>query len=111
MRRGVPIAAALLTVAFVGNRFTTVEGQGSVTSIAAVPSEKGGQDIFGAYEPVPSWPKPLTSLPNHGAWTWGAGQGVFAETPNHVFVLQRGELPFDVSHIRLKDVEFRAGVG
>ena len=40
-----------------------------------------------------AWPKPLTTLPGHAAWTWGAGQYVFAESPNRVFVLQRGELP------------------
>ena len=60
---------------------------------AAVPSEKGGQDIFGAYDIVPNWPKPLSTLPGHEKWTWGAGQSVFAESPNRVFVLQRGELP------------------
>ena len=60
---------------------------------AAVPSEKGGQDVFGGYDIVPNWPKPLTSLPGHEKWTWGAGQSVFAESPNRVFVLQRGELP------------------
>jgi DNA-binding beta-propeller fold protein YncE len=32
-------------------------------------------------------------LPGHEKWTWGAGQSVFAESPNRVFVLQRGELP------------------
>ena len=60
---------------------------------AAVPTEKGGQDIFGGYEVVPNWPKPLSSLPGHEKWTCGAGQSVFAESPNRVFVLQRGELP------------------
>jgi sugar lactone lactonase YvrE len=60
---------------------------------AAVPAEKGGQDLFGAYEAVPNWPKPLSSLPGHEKWTWGAGQSVFAESPNRVFILQRGELP------------------
>src|SRR5215510_5281982 len=60
---------------------------------AAVPGEKGGQDIFGAYEVVPNWPKPLSSLPGNEKWTWGAGQGVFAESPNRVFILQRGQLP------------------
>ena len=39
------------------------------------------------------WPKPLSSIPGVGKWTWGAGQGVFAETPNRVFILQRGMLP------------------
>ncbi|HEY7448647.1 MAG TPA: hypothetical protein VH702_10895, partial [Vicinamibacterales bacterium] len=70
--------------------------QRSATSelrMAAVPGEKGGQDIFGPYEPVTGWPKALTSLPGHEGWTFGAGQSVFAESPNRVFVLQRGELP------------------
>src|SRR5919205_796204 len=60
---------------------------------AAVAGEKGGQDMFGAYEVVPNWPKPISSLPGNEKWTWGAGQGVFAESPNRVFILQRGELP------------------
>jgi DNA-binding beta-propeller fold protein YncE len=96
MRKGtsfaITITAALAAVIFLGGRWAAVEGQGQVTTTAAVPSEKGGQDIFGAYD-VANWPKPLTSLPGHGEWTWGAGQGVFAESPNRVFVLQRGELP------------------
>lgn len=62
-------------------------------SIAAVSGEKGGQDLYGAYEPVTDWPKPLSALPGHEQWTWGSTQGVFAESPNRVFVLQRGELP------------------
>ena len=49
--------------------------------------------MFGAYDIVPNWPKPLTSLPGHEKWTWGAGQSVFADGPNRVFILQRGELP------------------
>jgi len=40
-----------------------------------------------------AWPKDLSTLPGHQAWTFGAGQSVFAESPNRVFVLQRGELP------------------
>jgi sugar lactone lactonase YvrE len=65
----------------------------SEVRVAAVPGEKGGQDIFGGYDVVPDWPKPLTSLPGHEKWTWGAGQSVFAATPNRIFILQRGELP------------------
>jgi len=60
---------------------------------AAVPGEKGGQDTFGAYKPVADWPKPLSQLREHEKWTWGSTQGVFAEGPNRVFILQRGELP------------------
>jgi peptidylamidoglycolate lyase len=97
MRRGtsfvITATTALAVVLFLGARWTPLEGQGgAITSTAAVPGEKGGQDVFGGYD-VADWPKPLTSLPNHAAWTWGAGQGVFAESPNRVFVLQRGELP------------------
>ena len=63
------------------------------TGIAAVAGERGGQDPTGPYEVVPDWPKPLSQLPGHEKWTWGAMQGVFAESPNRVFMLQRGELP------------------
>jgi DNA-binding beta-propeller fold protein YncE len=87
-------AAVALTVVFiVGNRLTSVQGQAGPTRVAAVPGEKGGQDMYGAYEVVAGWPKPLSSVPGVGQWTWGAGQGVFAETPNRVFVLERGMLP------------------
>ena len=71
----------------------TVLGQSAPTRFAAVASEKGGQDIFGAYDVAADWPKDLTSIKGHEGWTYGAGQSVFAESPNRIFVLQRGELP------------------
>lgn len=91
----VAIAGGLVAVLVVAeNRQTRVEAQASQTvSIAAVPGQKGGQDMFGGYEPVRDWPKPLSSLPGNEKWTWGAGQSVFAESPNRVFILQRGQLP------------------
>ena len=96
MRKGaslvVTAVVALAVMFIVGNRSASVQGQGQVQSVAAVPGEKGGQNIFGGYD-VADWPKPLTDLPGHGDWTWGAGQSVFAESPDRVFVLQRGELP------------------
>ena len=71
-----------------------VQGQVPATSaFAAVPGEKGGWDLTGPYEVVPDWPKPLSNLPGHENWTWGAAQGVFAESPDRVFLVQRGELP------------------
>src|SRR3989441_6425494 len=91
------MGTALIVLALsvlIATQQTRVEGQSpQPPSFAAVPGQKGGQDIFGAYEIVPNWPKPLSSLPGHEKWTWGAGQSVFAESPNRVFVLQRGELP------------------
>ena len=73
----------------------TVSGQtaSAPTRFAAVPGEKGGQDIFGAYDVVADWPKDLSTIKGHEGWTFGAGQSVFAESPNRIFVLQRGELP------------------
>src|ERR1051325_2560307 len=84
----------LMLIVLIATQQTRVEGQSpQQPSFAAVPGQKGGQDIFGAYEVVPNWPKPISSLPGNEKWTWGAGQGVFAESPTRVFILQRGELP------------------
>src|SRR5881227_3894746 len=52
---------------------------------AAVPGEKGGWDITGPYEVVRDWPKPLSQLPGHEQWTWGATEAVFAESRMQVF--------------------------
>lgn len=60
---------------------------------AAVPGQKGGWDLTGPYEVVPNWPKPLSQRPGHAGWTWGATEGVFAETADRVFAVQLGELP------------------
>src|SRR4030095_1811016 len=95
MRTGPIAVATTVTVpalALIGYVHAPVAGQTTPTSIAAASSERGGQDVFGAYDGAAS-PKPLPTLPGHEAWTWGAGQYVFAESPNRVFVLQRGELP------------------
>jgi len=90
----VTIVVVAMMMVLVVSRLTSVQGQSrSETRFAAVPGEKGGQDMFGAYDIVPNWPKPIASLPGHEKWTWGAGQSVFAESPNRVFILQRGELP------------------
>ena len=62
----VTIAVAGVMMVLVGNRPTSVQGQSRPEGrFAAVPGEKGGQDMFGAYDIVPNWPKPLTSLPGH----------------------------------------------
>src|SRR6266699_2032683 len=79
---------------FVGTTSTSVQSQTQPGSgFAAVTGEKGGWDLTGPYEVVSDWPKPLSQLPGHEQWTWGAVQGIFAESPNRVFILERGELP------------------
>src|SRR5436190_11366938 len=79
---------------FVATTVTSVQSQTEPGSgFAAVPGEKGGWDITGPYEVVPDWPKPLSQLPGHEQWTWGATEAVFAESADRVFVIQLGELP------------------
>jgi len=60
---------------------------------AAAPGEMSVQDIFGPYEVVKDWPKNISTIPGNEKWTWGAGQSVYAENPNRIFLLFRGELP------------------
>ncbi|MBT5031067.1 MAG: hypothetical protein HOM55_02095 [Proteobacteria bacterium] len=50
------------------------------------------QQVSGAYEVVPGWPKPMSTWPGHEGWTWGSTQGIFAQNPDRIFILQRGEL-------------------
>ena len=62
----------------------------------AVAQEKGGQEEFGPYEVVPNWPQPLPDGPDgvkHDGWTWGSVGAVYAETPDRIWIAQRGELP------------------
>jgi len=49
---------------------------------------KGGDYVSGPYEVAPNWPQPL--IPD---WTWGRTGGVWAESPDRVFVLQTGMIP------------------
>jgi len=83
-----------LTLLLFSGRERSVEAQAKPgTGFAAIPGTVGGQDTFGAYEPVKNWPKDISTLPGNQDWTWGAGQSIYAESPNRVFLLFRGELP------------------
>ncbi len=90
---------AIAVVAFAGGYLTsgrtpTVYGQQtSKGGFAAVPDEVGAMDIFGPYDLASGWPKDLSTVPGNEKWTFGAGQGVFAESPNRVIYIQRGQLP------------------
>ena len=67
-----------------------------VSLVGGLAQEKGGQEEFGPYEPVENWPKPLPDGPDgvtHAGWTWGSVGGIFAETPDRIWVAMRGELP------------------
>jgi peptidylamidoglycolate lyase len=88
---GVLVASiALVAVALGGTDSAWAQRRGG---FSAVPGQKGGQDMFGPYEVVKGWPKDISTLPGHEKWTWGAGQSIFAESPDRVYLLYRGELP------------------
>lgn len=62
----------------------------------AFAQERGGQELFGQYEPVLDWPKPLADGPDgvkHAGWTWGSVGSVYAESPDRIWIAMRGELP------------------
>jgi hypothetical protein len=50
--------------------------------------EKGGEDETGPYDVAEKWPAPWAS----GGYIWGSQPGIFAETPNRIFIAARGEL-------------------
>ena len=74
-------------------RSDAVEAARPGQGFAAFPGAVGGQDMFGAYDIVKGWPKDISTVPGNEKWTWGAGQSIFAESPDRIYVLQRGELP------------------
>jgi DNA-binding beta-propeller fold protein YncE len=66
---------------------------------AAVPMASGERWSYhdwptGPYRVVEDWPKPLPDdRHSHEGWTWGSFGGVYAETPDRVWIAMRGELP------------------
>jgi hypothetical protein len=98
MRRSIAALAAVILALiagfWLGNRQSSVQAKDKPgTGFAAIPGEMGNQDMFGPYEVAEGWPKDISTLPGNQGWTWGAGQSVYAENPNRVFLLFRGELP------------------
>jgi DNA-binding beta-propeller fold protein YncE len=48
----------------------------------------------GPYRVVENWPKPLPDTRHsHDGWTWGSFGGVYAESPDRIWLAMRGELP------------------
>ena len=48
----------------------------------------------GPYRVVESWPRPLPDTDHtHEGWTWGSFGGVYAESPDRIWIAMRGELP------------------
>ncbi len=55
----------------------------------ALSQEKGGSDATGPYELVPNWPENMCGEGYHV----GSTAGIWAQTPDRVFIFQRGCLP------------------
>ncbi|MBI4885598.1 MAG: hypothetical protein HY824_00760 [Acidobacteria bacterium] len=89
----------LAAVASASMAVASCSGPASSPETAAPPApaaERGGQDEFGPYEPVANWPQPLADGPDgvkHEGWTWGSVGAIYAETPDRIWIAQRGELP------------------
>src|SRR6187401_3529193 len=66
---------------------------GDLSIVGPLRAQTARKVDMGDYEPVVPWPKPLpdTDL-SHDGWTWGSGAGVWAESPDKVWVMQRGEI-------------------
>ncbi len=98
MRRYLALSVAVAVVFaagfLAGNKLSSVQAKDKPgAGFAAAPGEMGVQDVFGPYEVVKGWPKNISTVAGNEKWTWGAGQSVYAESPNRVFLLFRGELP------------------
>jgi len=89
------LGASLVAIILIDGRTGNAqEHEVAGAGFAAIPGLKGGQDIFGPYEVVENWPKPMSeSLPGHEGWTYSVTMDVFAESPDRVFLVQKGELP------------------
>src|SRR5258708_26987129 len=94
---GLSLAMGLAIGAAGVSRFMNppAEAQTAATpaSFSAVPGAIGAEDISGPYEVQEGWPKDLATLPGHEKGTYGGAPGIFAESPNRVFLLGGGELP------------------
>jgi NHL repeat len=88
---GVVLAVTIILVTVEAQNASRTGGAGA--GFVSIPGTKGGQDIFGPYEVAKGWPKDISTIPGNEKWTYGAGQSVYAESPNRVFMLFRGELP------------------
>jgi DNA-binding beta-propeller fold protein YncE len=68
----------------------------TLTTLTARLQEKGGENEFGPYAPVEGWPKWI----GVAGYAWGSHGGIFAETPNKIFIAQRGMLPVNAKGVR-----------
>jgi len=98
MRKTATIALALLVglavgIPLGGRLMPASAAPATGAPFSAVANAIGAEDVSGPYEVVPGWPKDLSTLPGHDKWTFGGARGIFAESPNRVYLISGGELP------------------
>ena len=90
------LAAIVAAAAIVSCSAPAKSPETAAAAPAASAQEIGGQEEFGPYEVVANWPQPLPDGPDgvkHEGWTWGSTGAIYAETPDRIWIAQRGELP------------------
>lgn len=60
----------------------------AMAAAASQPGGKGGEDETGPYEVIETWPLPWSAK----GYIWGSQPGIFAESPNRIFITSRGEI-------------------
>ena len=66
----------------------SLQSRGGGTGVGGRSGVHGGEDETGPYSLIDSWPQPFA----RPGYIWGSQGGVFAETPDRIFLLNRGEL-------------------
>ena len=69
--------------------FAALFGVLGIGASLALSQEKGGNDVTGPYELVPNWPENVCGA----GYQLGSTAGIWAESPDRVFIFQRGCLP------------------
>jgi hypothetical protein len=109
LSRGAPLVAALVSVLGLAgctqrdgpedagvDASATGAGAGSGATDPAPRDERWSYHDWptGPYQVVENWPKPLPDTRHsHDGWTWGSVGGVYAESPDRIWLAMRGELP------------------
>lgn len=85
-------AGSILTLAILAGTAYACGGETQAAPAGRLsmdPAAKGGDDRNGPYDVVPGWWK---AAPEHDSvWTWGSAAGVWADTPDRVFVVMWGD--------------------
>ena len=88
--------AAALAAGLAGCGGGATDGATGAAPAPAAQPGTGGQELFGPYDVVENWLQPLADTADgvkHAGWTFGSQAAVYAETPDRIWIAQRGELP------------------